>query len=105
MPQMPPSKAVGFKPLAEEWNYYSIDDGYILGVKLVLTKVLKTSQTDQAGVPVYVIQHQPAVQVLTQRRVQEYHQQRHDIKVKSRASLKWRGMIRWPRLPVSVELA
>lgn len=66
MPQMPPSKAVGFKPLAEEWNYYSIDDGYILGVKLVLTKVLKTSQTDPAGVPIYVIQHQPAVQVLTQ---------------------------------------
>jgi hypothetical protein len=67
MPQMPPSKAVGFKPLAEEWNYYSIDDGYILGVKLVLTKVMKTNQTDPAGLPVYVIQtHQPAVLVLTQ---------------------------------------
>jgi hypothetical protein len=66
MPQMPPGKAVGFKPLSEEWNYYSVDDGYILGVKLVLAKVLKTSQTDQAGVPVYAVQHQVAVQVLTQ---------------------------------------
>jgi hypothetical protein len=66
LPNMPPSKAVGFKPLAEEWNYYSIDDGYILGVKLVLTKVLKTTQTDPSGSPIYVIQHQPAVQVLTQ---------------------------------------
>ena len=65
-PQMPPSKAVGFKPLAEEWNYYSIDDGYILGVKLVLTKVLKTTQIDPSGAPIYMIQHQPAVQVLTQ---------------------------------------
>ncbi len=65
-PQMPPSKAVGFNPLAEEWNYYSIDDGYVLGVKLVLTKVLKTNQLDPSGAPVYMIQHQPAVQVLTQ---------------------------------------
>ena len=65
-PQMPPSKAVGFKPLAEEWNYYSIDDGYILGVKLVLTKVLKTNQIDPSGAPIYMIQNQPAVQVLTQ---------------------------------------
>ncbi len=62
---MPRGKAVGFKPLAEEWNYYSIDDGYVLGVKVVLTKVLKTGQTDPSGAPVYVIQHQPAIQVLT----------------------------------------
>ncbi|MCL4518793.1 MAG: hypothetical protein M1587_06310 [Thaumarchaeota archaeon] len=64
-PEMPRGKAVGFKPLAEEWNYYSIDDGYVLGVKVVLTKVLKTGQTDPSGAPVYVIQHQPAIQVLT----------------------------------------
>lgn len=64
-PEMPRGKAVGFKPLAEEWNYYSIDDGYVLGVKVVLTKVLKTGQTDPSGAPIYVIQHQPAIQVLT----------------------------------------
>ncbi len=65
-PEMPRGKAVGFKPLAEEWNYYSIDDGYVLGVKVVLTKVLKTGQNDPSGAPIYVIQHQPAIQVLTQ---------------------------------------
>jgi hypothetical protein len=65
-PQMPPSKAVGFKPLAEEWNYYSIDDGFVLGVRVVLTKLLKTNQSDPSGLPVYVTQHQLALQVLTQ---------------------------------------
>ncbi len=65
-PQMPSGKATGFKPLTEEWNYYSIDDGYVLGIKLVLTKVMKTGQSDPAGLPVYIIQHQPVVHVLTQ---------------------------------------
>ncbi len=64
-PQIPSGKAIGFKPLAEEWNYYSIDDGYVLGVKIVVTKVIKTGQNDPAGLPVYVVQHQPAIQVLT----------------------------------------
>ncbi|HZW55060.1 MAG TPA: hypothetical protein VFF30_02115 [Nitrososphaerales archaeon] len=64
-PQMPPGKAIGFKPLAEEWNYYSLDDGFVLGIKMVLTKVLKTEQKDPSGIPVYMIQHQPAIQVLT----------------------------------------
>jgi len=63
---MPSGKAIGFKPLAEEWNYYSIDDGFVVGIKLVLTKVLKTSQTDPAGMPVYMIQHQPVIHVITQ---------------------------------------
>ncbi len=65
-PQMPSGKAIGYKPLSEEWNYYSIDDGYVLGLKMVLTKVLKTGQIDPAGNPVYIIQQQPAMQVLTQ---------------------------------------
>jgi hypothetical protein len=65
-PQMPSGKAIGFKPLQEEWNYYSIDDGYVLGIKMVLTKILKTGQLDPAGNPVYIIQQTPAMQVLTQ---------------------------------------
>lgn len=64
-PQMPTGKAIGFKPLAEEWNYYSLDDGFVLGIKMVLTKVLKTEQKDNSGIPIYMIQHQPAIQVLT----------------------------------------
>ncbi|MDH2902301.1 MAG: hypothetical protein PXY39_15165 [archaeon] len=65
-PQIPSGKAIGYKPLVEEWNYYSVDDGYVLGIKMVLTKVLKTSQMDPAGNPVYIVQQQPAMQVLTQ---------------------------------------
>lgn len=66
-PQLPPSKAVGFKPLAEEWNYYSIDDGYVVGVRIVLTKVMKTTQSAPDGSPVYVINvSPPVIQVLTQ---------------------------------------
>ncbi len=80
-PQMPPSKAVGFKPLAEEWNYYSIDDGFVLGVRVVLTKLLKTNQSDPSGLPVYVTQHQLALQVLTQEEYPEHHQPEHDYKV------------------------
>ena len=41
------------------------EDLDFLGVKVVLTKVLKTGQTDPSGAPIYVIQHQPAIQVLT----------------------------------------
>ncbi len=67
MPQLPPnSKAIGFKPLSEDWNYYSIDDGYVVGVKLVMVKIMKSTQTDQAGLPVYAAQHQIVIQVLTQ---------------------------------------
>ena len=67
MPQPPPNaKAIGFKPLSEEWSYYSVDDGYVLGVKLVLAKVMKSTQTDPTGMPIYALQHQPVIQVLTQ---------------------------------------
>jgi hypothetical protein len=65
-PQFPSGKAIGFKPLTEEWSYYSIDDGYVLAIKMVLTKVLKTPQVDPTGNPIYMIQQMPAIQVLTQ---------------------------------------
>jgi len=66
-PQMPPSKTIGFKPLSEEWNYYSIDDGYVVGIRIVLTKIMKTDQRAPDGNPVYVINvSPPVVQVLTQ---------------------------------------
>lgn len=64
-PQMPQGKAIGFKPLAEEWNYYSIDDGYVLGLRVVVTKLMKTGQTDPTGLPMYIVQSQPLIQVLT----------------------------------------
>jgi len=63
----PQGKAIGYKPLAEEWNFYSIDDGYVIGIKVVLTKLLKTEHKDPSGVPVYgVAVSSPIMQVLTQ---------------------------------------
>jgi len=63
---MPKGKAIGFKPLIEEWSYYSLDDGNILGVKVVVSKVMKTEQFDATGLPVYVFHSTNVVQVLTQ---------------------------------------
>lgn len=59
-------KAIGFKPLIEEWSYYSLDDGNILGVKVVVSKVIKTEQFDVTGLPVYIFHSTNVVQVLTQ---------------------------------------
>jgi len=63
---IPKGKAIGFKPLIEEWSYYSLDDGNILGVKVVVSKVIKTEQFDATGLPVYVFHSTNVVQVLTQ---------------------------------------
>ena len=63
---IPKGKAIGFKPLIEEWSYYSLDDGNILGVKVVVSKVMKTDQFDATGLPVYVFHSTNVVQVLTQ---------------------------------------
>ena len=63
---IPKGKAIGFKPLIEEWSYYSLDDGNILGVKVVVSKVMKTEQFDATGLPVYVFHSTNVVQVLTQ---------------------------------------
>lgn len=65
-PTLPTGKALGFKPLNEEWSYYSLDDGNILGVKVIVSKVIKTGQSDPTGLPVYVFQSTNVVQVLTQ---------------------------------------
>ncbi len=52
---LPKGKSVGFKPLLEDWTYYSLDDGLIVGIKLVATKILKTEQIDPEGNPIYVV--------------------------------------------------
>ncbi len=58
---IPKGKANGFKPLAEEWGYYSLDDGDILGIKTT-----KTNQFDATGLLVYVFHSTDVVQVLAQ---------------------------------------
>lgn len=65
-PTLPTGKAIGFKPLNEEWSYYSLDDGNVLGVRVVISKVIKTGQSDPTGLPIYVFQSANVVQVLTE---------------------------------------
>ncbi len=45
---------VAFKALDEPWCIYQLDDGYRLRIKLVVTQVIKTTQRDVDGNPVYV---------------------------------------------------
>jgi hypothetical protein len=45
---------VGFKPEAEPWCVYQLEDGHTLRLKLVLTQVIRTPQKDADGNPVYV---------------------------------------------------
>ena len=46
---------VDFKAVSEPWCTYQLDDGYTVKMKLVVTQVLKTSQKDADGNPVYVV--------------------------------------------------
>lgn len=57
-------KVVAFKPLAEEWNYYSLEDGTILGVKVIVTKIFRLDKSD--GTPVLDPSGQPAYQFFSQ---------------------------------------
>ena len=48
---------VGFRTGAENFNEYLLDDGTVLKIKLVVTRVLKIDDTyDLQGDPVYVAQ-------------------------------------------------
>lgn len=45
---------IEFKPLTEPWCVYQLEDGYTVRIKLVVTQVVKTSQRDTDGNPVYI---------------------------------------------------
>ena len=50
---------VEVKTAKELWNEYELEDGNILKMKLVLVKVLKTSDKDIiTGVPIYIVNTQ-----------------------------------------------
>lgn len=72
-------RMVGFKPLEENWNYYGLADGTVLGVKAVVVKVVRMQDengkdvTLPDGVPVYSFQSQNVTQVL---KPDEYKQMR-----------------------------
>ena len=64
-------KIVGFKPLLEQWNYYALDDGTVLGVKVVVSKITKAlgpegePLTTPTGEAVYSYNTTNVSQVLT----------------------------------------
>jgi len=49
---------IPFDTVKEEWNEYKSSEGVILGVKLVVTMVSRTSKYDMNGDPVYYVKHQ-----------------------------------------------
>ena len=44
---------IQFKTQSEPWCSYQLEDGYTIRVKLVVTQIIKTSQKDADGNPVY----------------------------------------------------
>jgi hypothetical protein len=67
----PKGKLVGFKPLQEEFSYYALDDGTVLGVKPAMVKVYRVQNPDGSlafgpdGAPFYAYQTTNITQVLT----------------------------------------
>ncbi|TLX66581.1 MAG: hypothetical protein E6L02_05055 [Thaumarchaeota archaeon] len=69
---IPPNrKFIGFKPLEENWSYYSLADGLVLGLYIVATKIYKVEGPN--GVPQYYHTGQVLSQVFT---AEEYRQLR-----------------------------
>ena len=53
-----------FRTGREDWNEYVVEDGYTVGIKLVVSSILKTSDRDPQGNPVYIVQSTNIVKVL-----------------------------------------
>lgn len=54
---------VDFKTKKEEWNEYEAGDGSTIRMKLVVSKIARTSDYDSDGNPVYVIKSSNVVDV------------------------------------------
>jgi hypothetical protein len=67
----PKGKLVGFKVLKENFSYYALDDGTVLGVKPAMIKVYRLQNQDGSlastpdGAPAYFYQTQNLTQVLS----------------------------------------
>jgi len=67
----PKGRLVGFKPLQEQFSYYVLDDGTVIGVKPSVVKVYRLQNPDKSpafspdGTPAYYYQTQNITQVLT----------------------------------------
>lgn len=53
-----------FKTAHEDWNEYTVEDGYGVRIKLVVSSILKTGDRDPQGNPVYIVQSTNIVKVL-----------------------------------------
>ena len=60
----PKGNLMGFKPLQERFNYYALEDGTILGVKLAVVKVYRLQNPDNS--PAYTPEGEPAYYYTTQ---------------------------------------
>ena len=49
---------------SEKWSEYKLEDGTTIRLKQVLTEVIRTSQYDLEGNPVYTIKAQPVLSVV-----------------------------------------
>ena len=53
-----------FKTGREDWNEYTVEDGFVVRIKLVVSSILKTGERDPQGNPVYIVQSTNIVKVL-----------------------------------------
>lgn len=53
-----------FKAGREDWSEYLVEDSYTVRIKLVVSSILKTSERDPQGNPVYIVQSTNIVKVL-----------------------------------------
>ena len=44
-----------FKTESEDWNKYKTEDGSIVKVKVVVTKIIRADKTTPAGEPLYIV--------------------------------------------------
>jgi len=44
---------VRYEQVKEDWNEYKLEDGTILKIKTVLSRVVRTEEYDQNGEPIY----------------------------------------------------
>lgn len=62
---------LNFEQIHEEWNEYQLKDDVTLKVKLVLTKVARTSLRDSRGQPVYLVSNQPLTNAVIPKELRE----------------------------------
>jgi hypothetical protein len=58
------------KPLKEEWTYYSLSDGMVVGLKVFPTKVLKDDETGN-----YELSHYVTWQFYTEAEWEQLHRE------------------------------